>query len=199
MSVLCYTFTLKEIIGIITVLLSIIGHTPYIIDTYKKKTRPHVFTWLSVTIVVAIAFFGQIASGAGAGAWSTGITAIIVVIIAVLAVRNKNTEITLSDKIFFTLSLLAIIPWYVTKNPMLSVIMVTIVDACAFIPTLRKTLKDPDSETFATYFINIIRHVLSIVAISTYNLTTVLYPAYLLILNVTITAVILRHRAKKAK
>lgn len=190
---------MKEIIGIITVALSIIGHTPYIIDTYKKKTRPHVFTWLIVTIVVTIAFLGQLTSGAGAGAWSTGVTGIIVIIIAVLAVRNRNTEITQSDKIFFILALLAIIPWYVTKNPTLSVIMVTIVDACAFIPTLRKTLKDPESETFATYSLNILRHILSIFAISTYNLTTVLYPAYLLVLNVTITTVIVRYRLRKSK
>jgi hypothetical protein len=190
---------MKETIGILTVLLSIIGHTPYIIDTYKKKTRPHVFSWLIVSIVTTIAFVAQLASGAGAGSWSTGITAIIVIIVAVLAVRNKNTEISFSDKVFFVLALLAIIPWYLTKNPTLSVIMVTILDACAFIPTLRKTLKDPESETFATYSINIIRHLLSLVAISTYNLTTILYPAYLLVLNVTITTVILNYRFKQKK
>lgn len=187
----------KELIGIVAVLLSVIGHTPYIIDTYKKKTRPHVFTWLIISIVVAIAFFGQLAAGAGAGAWSTGITALIVFIIAFLAVRNNNTKITTLDKVFFGCALLAIIPWYITKNPTISIVMVTLIDACAFVPTLRKTIKDPESETLTTYLMNILRHGLSVLAISTYSFTTVLYPAYLLVLNITLSSVILHYKIKK--
>ncbi len=187
----------KEIIGLAAALLSIVGHLPYVLDTYRRKTKPHIFTWLIISIVVCIAFFGQLAEGAGAGAWSTGVTAVIVVVIAALAVRNNTIAISSSDKIFFGLALFALAPWLLTDNPTMSIVLVTVIDACAFIPTLRKTIKDPESETFITYVLNIVRHGLSIIAISTYSLGTVLYPAYLLVLNAVISAIIVNHRMKK--
>ncbi len=61
-----------------------------------------------------------------------------------------------------------------------------------FIPTIRKTINSPESETFATYSLNIFRHSLSLVALGQYNLATVLYPAYLLIMNVIITTVMVK-------
>lgn len=187
---------MKETIGLITVVLSIIGHAPYIIDTYKKKTKPHVFTWIIWSLVVGIAFLGQWSRGGGAGAWSTGITAIIVIIIAILAFRNRNTEITSSDKLFFVAAILALVPWYLTKDPTISVIMATVIDGCAFIPTIRKTLKQPESETFSTYALNILRHSLSLLALASYNLATILYPAYLLMMNSIITIIIILGRKK---
>lgn len=190
---------MKETLGLITVALSIIGHTPYIIDTYKRKTSPHIFTWMIWSIIVLLAFFGQWSQGGGAGSWSTGVTGLIVIIITVLALRNKNTEISQSDKIFFVLAILAIIPWYLTKDPTLSVIMATAIDAFAFIPTIRKTIKNPKSETFTTYALNIVRHSLSLVALANYNVATVIYPAYLLVVNSFITGIMLFPRKKASK
>ncbi len=187
---------MKEYVGIITIVLSIVGHTPYIVDAYKQKTKPHFFTWLIWSIVVGLVFFGQVAKGGGAGAWSTGATAVIVVIITLLALRNKRKDITKSDKIFFILALLAIIPWYFANDPTLSVVMATGIDALAFLPTMRKTLKDPTSETFVLYPLNVLRHGLSIYAISSYNLATVIYPAYLFIANGLMTLIILRPKLR---
>lgn len=185
---------MKEIIGLVTVVLSIIGHAPYIRDTYLQKTKPHVFTWTIWSLVVSLAFLGQWAKGGGAGAWSTGITGLIVIIITVLALRNPTRDIARSDKIFFVLALLAIVPWLVTQDPTVSIIMATAIDAAAFVPTIRKTLKHPHSETLATYSINILRHGLSLFALGNYNLATVLYPTYLLIMNTFITYIIVRGR-----
>ncbi len=185
---------MKELLGIVTIGLSIVGHTPYIIDTWRGKTRPHLFTWLTWSIVVTLAFFGQWIKGGGAGAWGTGVTGAMTVIIVILALKQGTKDVTKLDKVFFVGALIAIVPWYVTKDPTVSVVMVSIIDACAFAPTIRKTIKDPGSETLATYALNIIRHILTIFAIANYNLATVLYPSYLLVMNLIITVVMLRPR-----
>lgn len=182
---------MKELIGLITVILAFAGHTPYVIDTYRKKTTPHIFTWLIWSFVSSIAFLGQVAKGGGPGSWSTGVTTVVIILVTLLTLRNKKTDITLSDKILFGFALVAIIPWYFTKDPTLSVIIATIIDACAFIPTIRKTLRNPKSETFTTYALNILRHTLSLVALSKYNVATVLYPAYLLCMNSLMTYIML--------
>lgn len=182
---------MKEFIGLVTILLSIAGHAPYIIDTWRGKTKPHLFTWLTWSIIVAVAFFSQWTSGGGAGSWGTGVTSAIVIIIAVLATSRGTKDVTATDKLFFLGALITIVPWYLTKDPTLSIIMASLIDACAFIPTIRKTLKDPGSETLATYSLNLVRHSLSIFALANYSLATVLYPSYLLVMNLLMTLIII--------
>tara|TARA_B100000745_G_C20058043_1_gene360921 strand:+ start:395 stop:511 length:117 start_codon:yes stop_codon:yes gene_type:complete len=35
---------IKEIIGVITVILGVVGYIPYLRDVLKGKTKPHVYT-----------------------------------------------------------------------------------------------------------------------------------------------------------
>ena len=188
---------MKESLGIVTIILSIMGHIPYILDTLSKKTKPHVFTWTIWSIVTILVFLGQWTKGGGTGSWGTGMTAILCVSIALMALRNGIKEITRSDVYLFCGAIVAIILWYFTKEPTLSVIIATIIDACAFIPTIRKTLRRPKSETFATYALNVLRHSLSIVALQQYNLATLLYPVYLVIMNGIMTSIMVQARATK--
>ncbi len=188
---------MKESLGLITIILSIVGHTPYILDTYRKKTKPHVFTWIIWSVVTLVAFFGQFAKGGAAGSWGTGVTGLMAIIITVLSLRNKRMDITTSDKIFFGTAIVAILIWFLTKDPTISVMIATFIDACAFLPTIRKTLKKPQSETFATYSLNILRHSLSLFALGSYNIATVLYPAYLLVMNTAMTFIMMRPKIAK--
>lgn len=190
---------MKETIGLIAVFLTIIGHLPYITDIFKGKTKPHIFTWFVWAIVTILAFIGQWQKGGGAGAWTTGITGIITVFITILAIRNGSRDITNTDKICFIAALIAIIPWYVTKDPTLSIVIITLIDVFAILPTVRKTLKDPSSETLFTYALNILRHGLSVIALANYNLATYLYPAALLIMNLGMTLIILRTKRRDKK
>lgn len=191
---------MKETLGFVTIILSIIGHTPYIIDTIRGKTKPHIFTWIIWSIITLLAFFGQWAKGGGAGSWGTGITWVMAILITLFAIKKGVRDITLSDKVFFIGALLAIIPWYLTKDPTISVIIAATIDFSAFVPTIRKTIKNPKSETLATYSINIVRHILSFIALENYNLVTLLYPAYLLSMNLVMTTIILKpYFVKKQK
>lgn len=185
---------MKETIGLIAVLLTIIGHFPYIIDILKNKTKPHVFTWIVWAVVTVLAFFGQWQKGGGAGSWTTGVTGLITILIAILSFRKGSKEITKSDKVFFGLALVSIIPWYITNDPTFSIVIITVIDVFAFLPTVRKTLKDPSSETFFTYALNILRHGLSVVALAHYNVATFLYPTALLVMNLIMTIIIFRYR-----
>ncbi|MEK7071241.1 MAG: hypothetical protein AAB966_05530, partial [Patescibacteria group bacterium] len=78
---------MKEVLGLVAVALSIIGHAPYIKDTINKKTKPHVFTWLVWSIVTTLAFLAQWVKGGGAGSWTTGVTGVITIIIMLLALK----------------------------------------------------------------------------------------------------------------
>lgn len=185
---------MKEIVGLIAVVLSFIALAPYIWDIFQNKTKPHLLTWIIWSIATVIVFLGQVVSGAGPGAWTTGVTAMLTILVTILAFRYGSKDVALSDKLFFVVALLAIVPWILTDDPTFSVIILTTIDVFAFFPTIRKTYNAPDSETLFTYSLNIVRHSLSIAALSTYALATYLFPLALLVMNIIVVSVILTRR-----
>ena len=188
---------MKEFIGFVTIVLAFVALIPYIADIFRRKTKPHIFTWIVWAIVTILAFLGQWQKGGGAGSWTTGVTGLLTIFIAFISFKYGSKDITKSDTLIFIAALLAIIPWLLTSDPTLSIIILTTVDVLAFIPTMRKTIKDPGSETFVSYVLHAIRHGLSITALAQYNIATYLYPSALAIMNVIIMLIILKSRYLK--
>jgi hypothetical protein len=62
---------MKEILGIVAVILTFVGYVPYIRDTLAGKTKPHIYTWFIWGLVTAIAFGLQVSAKAGPGAYTT--------------------------------------------------------------------------------------------------------------------------------
>ena len=190
---------MKEFIGLVAVVLAFVGLIPYIIDIFRNKTKPHIFTWIVWAMVTFLAFIAQWQKGAGAGSWTTGVTGILTIFIALISLKKGSRDMTTSDVVIFVTALLAMIPWLLTKDPTISVVLLTVIDALAFIPTFRKTMKDPTSETFSSYVIHAVRHSLSIVALSNYNLATYLYPGVVALCNVVVVVIIARYRYSKTR
>lgn len=167
---------IKAFISLIAVSLTVVGYVPYLRDTFKKKTTPHVYTWFIWGTVTAIAYALQVNGGAGVGSWVTLSVAIIAYIIFAFGLRAGSKDITFSDTVFFILSLIAIFLWLVAKRPVLSVMLVSMIDILGFVPTIRKSWSKPYSETLFTYELNAFRHGLSVFALQQYSIVTWLYP-----------------------
>lgn len=174
---------MKEILGIIAVVLTFVGYIPYIRDTIKGKTTPHIYTWFIWALVTAIAFGLQISANAGPGAFTTLAAAIVCFIIFGFGMRQGDKNITASDTIFFILSFVALALWLFAKQPVLSVILVSTIDMLGFIPTIRKSWHKPHEETLISYMTNTFRFSLAILALDHYTLVTALYPVTWVIAN----------------
>ena len=185
---------IKTIISLIAVVLTIVGYIPYLNDTLKRKTTPHVYTWFIWGTVTAIAYALQVSGDAGVGSWVTLVVAIIAYIIFILGLRNGNTDITHSDTVFFVLSLVAIFLWLVAKQPILSVLFVSTIDMLGFIPTIRKSWNKPHSETLFTYELSALRHGLSLYALQQYSIVTWAYPASWAIANALFSLMLIYRR-----
>ncbi len=173
----------KVVLGSLSVAVALAGYIPYIWNMIRGKTKPHAFSWLVWALLEGITFFAQISKGSGAGAWVTGVGAMIAGGVAVAAFINKDKEITVLDWTALSGAGIGIILWQVTKNPLTAVISVTIADALGFIPTFRKGYHKPDEETVLEYFLSTVKYTISIFALQSYSLTTWLYPASLILTN----------------
>jgi hypothetical protein len=187
----------KEILVIIASLLALVGNIPYLRDVIKGRVKPHPYTWLVWTIVSCVVFFGQVAKGAGIGAIPTAVSEIFTLIIFLFSLKYGFKNPPKIDKYFLALAILGLIPWLMTKDPTISIIIVVSIDLIAFIPTLRKTYCHPKSETPLLYGTNALRHFLALGALGSYNIATVLHSIAMIITNTIMVVFIKTCKEKK--
>ncbi|HBU66816.1 hypothetical protein A2467_02600 [Candidatus Nomurabacteria bacterium RIFOXYC2_FULL_36_8] len=176
-----------------------VGYIPYIKDTINNKTIPHTFTWLIWVFTVGITFALQVKGGAGIGSLVTLVLFIVCFYIFILGLYKKNKDITWLDIIFLIFSLIALLLWLVAKQPVLSIVIIVIVDVLAFVPTIRKSWNNPHSETLSLFEIVTIRHALSIFALQQYNILTYLSPVASTLANLIFVIILIVRRKKLLK
>lgn len=190
---------LKDILGLLAILLTLGAFVPYIRSIHAGITRPHVFTWLIWGIATLVVFAAQVVSEGGAGAWSTGVSGSITCYIAFLAYRHRGDHRTTRlDWLFFAAAMAAIPCWYATSDPLPAVLILTTVDLLGYGPTLRKVYHRPQEEQVLLYVLTTIRNLMAMVATADYSLTTLLFPAAGSVGNViVIVLIVVRRRQPK--
>jgi len=184
----------KELIAGIATGIAIISYAPYIRDILLKKTKPHAFSWFVWSTLVVITLIAQIMGDAGPAAFVTGFTAVVCYFIFFISLKYSKLNIAKSDWVPLIMAGLAIVGWLISRSPVVAVIMVTLADILGFIPTLRKSYFHPWDETVSTYVLNVVKHFISLFALSTVSLTTALYPAYLVIANMVLVGFLMVRR-----
>jgi hypothetical protein len=189
---------LKELFGIIALILTFVSGIIYYAAILRGKTRPHLYTRVVFAIVESIIFFGQFAAGGGMGSWVTGATALLTIGIVILCLRYGTKDVTKSDGIALTLALICIVIWAVVEDPLWAVLFAVFIDFWAIIPTFRKTWNAPQSESLWAWSVAQVKWLFAIFALSTFSLTTLIYPIEVLIANGILIFIILYRRNRKS-
>ncbi len=186
----------RVLIAIVASILAFVGNISYLKDVFKGRVKPHPYTWFIWSIVSMTTFFGGLAKGAGIGALPTGVAEAFTIIIFFFSLRDLlrgNTEhIRTIDHYFLAIALLGLIPWALTKDPTISVIVVVLIDLVAFMPTLRKTWRHPETEQPVLYTMNVARHILTLFSLQTYNIATTIHSIAMICTNTVMTMFIKR-------
>lgn len=176
----------KIVLAVFTTLLMLVGFYQYFRDVFQEKTKPHLYTWLIWAITQGTATVALIYGGGDWGATSLIVGTILVVIIFFLSFKYGTTDITKGDTLVLILALSAVYIWWQLHNPLLAVFMVSAIDGLGYIPTFRKTFKEPYSETLTYWAIMAACSFLAIVSNAEYNLLTVTYLAVIGTANATV-------------
>jgi hypothetical protein len=187
--------TSHEFLGSLSSVLTVIAYAPYLFSIIRGKTRPHLFSWIIWSILPAIVFCAQYIKDAGAGAWMTGITAILSFVVTILAARQGDKYIKPSDWVVLGIALSAIPLWYFTNDPLGAVILSLAINGLGSYPTILKCYNKPHEEMASLYGICAFRCVLALMAIDLWIATNYLYPFVMGAVNLLITGIILRRRS----
>jgi hypothetical protein len=185
-------------IAIIASVLAFIGNISYLKDVIGGEIKPHPYTWFIWSIVSMTTFFGGLAKGAGIGALPTGIAEGFTIVIFLFSLKflfqGKAGQIRKIDNYFLAAALLGLIPWAITKDPTISVVIVVLIDIIAFIPTIRKTWLYPETERPVLYAMNVSRHILTLFSLQTYNVATMFHSIAMICTNTIMTVLIKRKK-----
>lgn len=187
----------KEAIALVSIVIGILSYLPYFRDMIRGTTRPHIFSRFLWGLLTGIAFFGQMSDGAGLAAWVTWTSSLLCLFTAAWAFFHQGKkDIARSDWYAFFAALFSLVVWWYTENAYRSMILITVIDAISFRPTLRKGRYQPDTETASTYALNWFKFVLVLISLAHISVITALYPFSLVFMNGGF-AVLLRWRREK--
>lgn len=189
----------RALIGAVATAIAFASYVPYFRDIFAGKTRPHAISWLVWGTLTAIGFAGQVAGSAGPGAWATGITALLCLLISLLGFLNGRTDIILVDWLSLAGAAVALVLWRITNDPLLSVIIVTAIYALGYVPTVRKSWSHPHTETLGTHYLSALRSFISLFALTQFTLLTALYPLALFVMNGAFAVMLAVRRAHLAR
>jgi hypothetical protein len=147
-------------------------------------------------LISTIVFAGAFTAGAGAGVWSLGVATILVYAMVLLCFKYGTKDVKPIDGVFALAALLSVIPWILTKDPTLSVVLASLINLVSFVPAVRKTWNDPYSEPPAIWGANAIKHVVALAATAVFSVATVFYSFSVILLNIVFVAMILWRRRR---
>lgn len=191
------TLDFKTMTAIAAVIVGISSFGPYFVDIFKRRTTPHLYTWLIWFITTATGAAGVLYGHGGITGYGLALASFLVFCIFLLTFKYGTKNITRSDGVVLALALLAVLVWWQLENPVLSVLMVAGIDGLGFIPTLRKLWQEPHSESLLSWGMFAVAYLLTFVSLVEYNLLTVPFVLVNLVATAGILAVSLYRRTAK--
>ncbi len=186
---------IKLIFFIIAFVTGTAGFIPYLKDIFGKRTQPHLYTWIIWAITQGTAAAISLSSGGGLGAYGLAMAALFNTVVFLLAFKYGTKNITKSDTVILILALLAIVVWWQLNQPLLAVIMITVIDFVGYVPTFRKSWQEPWSETVKSWLLYFFAMLFSIFALKEFNALTLIYPIMVTACNLAMVILCLTRRS----
>lgn len=188
--------------AVLAALITVAGNVAYSRDTVRGRTQPNRVTWSLWALAPMIAFAAELAQHAGLDALLTFAVGFgpLLVVIASFVDPKAYARLTAADIACGVLSLAALIGWALTRSGDVAIALSLLSDLMAAIPTLRKAYRDPQSESASAFVADMIGAALTLLTIpaARWGFTAAAFPAYILIMATTLSALILIPRRTPA-
>jgi len=186
---------IKIIIAATSSLLLIGADLLYMRWVLQKRIVPHSFSWLAFAALTALSFAAQLAGKAGPGAVITGVNTLLCLSIFILSLKYGVKKFAMTDWLCLAGALTGAVLWRMTDNPLWAAIIASLTDILAILPTYRKIYLNPHQDSPLPFGLGVIAYGLTLLAISDYNWTTILFPLTVVVNDsIYVLLVILRRR-----
>lgn len=185
---------MKDLLLILSAVVTITAVIPYIRDILRGTTKPNIASWVTWTILFVVATIAEIAAGEYRTAFFTVSITIETALVVILGLKYGYAKYTKFDAACQISALLGFVAWWLFDNPLAAVLLVVAIDLLASLPTVEHSWFNPKEETWVTFALSGLGGFLAVFALTAYNWTSLLYPIYIVLINLVITSVLLLRR-----
>ena len=177
-------------------IVQIYGVFSYIKETIKGKTKPNRVTWLLWSVAPLIATAAAVNTGVRMSAIPVFMSGFGPLLVFLASFFNKKSYWKLQkfDYLCGGCSILALVLWGITKEPMVAIIFAIGSDGLAGLPTLVKSWNHPETESVEAYSTGLFNSLTSFAAITVWNFAALAFPIYLVIINFLLMMAVLRKK-----
>jgi hypothetical protein len=178
------------IAGLIAAAIAVAGYMRVLVH---GESDPHWVSWLVWSLIGATGTWASYDGGAGRiGVLVPLFFAITTFAIFALSFRRSRAIVTRWDIALGAIAIATLASWrYWQLSPDYAAIAAVASDACVLYPTLRNARRNPGCEPLQPWLWASLASVCGLLVLGRYTFASTLYPAYLLIADLAIAAVIL--------
>lgn len=171
----------------------------YIKEMIQGKTKPNRVTWLMWSIAPLIGTAAAVNKGVG---WAVlpvfmaGFGPLIVFVTSFFC-KDGYWKLKILDYLCGVASVLALVLWWITKEPLIAIVFSILGDGFAALPTVFKSWKNPETESVEAYTTGLFSALTCIFAIKMWSVSEIAFPAYLIIVNIVLITIIYNGKRRK--
>ncbi|MEI8062282.1 MAG: hypothetical protein WCG97_03225 [bacterium] len=157
--------SLPYYLGIISGIFLITGYIPYIYEVIRGTDIPNRASWCIWSLSTLIILFGVHETGTHEAIWVPIADAIGCFVIFILSLRLGTGGWSKTDKISLVVSLLGLIIWLMTGSALIALVANLIIYISGYIPTIKKSIRNPRSESLLAWTIFLIGVILNLITV----------------------------------
>jgi hypothetical protein len=175
---------LEKIAGVAAGLVIASAQLIYLTNTIQRKIKPSVLSWLGWAFLMGTSVVSQVLTKG----WQWSQTSVLCSAFGCLAIAgvaffSGNFSLLRKDWSFLILGLGCLCIYILSNNPWATTLFAIAADGLLGIPTIGKAWRDPASEKSPAWMLGVISSALALVICIGHDWIYVLFPAYLLLFN----------------
>ncbi|MDA3840460.1 MAG: hypothetical protein PF572_05185 [Patescibacteria group bacterium] len=173
----------------------------YIRETIRGNTKPNRVTWLMWSLAPLIGSAAAFSDGVRWAVLPVFIAGFAPLLVFMASFVNKKSywKLVSFDYLCGVSSMLALVLWWITKEPLIAIFFAIASDGFAAIPTLVKSRKHPETESVEAYTTGLFNSLTSFFALRTFGISELAFPIYLVLVNSSLIVTIRSGKKNKHK
>lgn len=182
---------MKSIFLLLSVLLPIYSPWVYAKSILRGEAKPHRTTQFVLLVITLLTTSSLLAQNDRVAIWLAAVSAFQGVVIFILSLKYGMGGWAKTDLFCLLFAGLGIILWQTTHDPAVGLYFSIAADCIGMIPTLIKTYHAPETENMSFFALDSVAAGFNLLAHTSWGLTEITYPLYLLLINFTMVLLIL--------
>lgn len=188
-----------QYVVLIGAVANLAGTSFYIKKTINGEIKPNRVSWLMWAIAPLIGTWAAFSDGVRWAVIPVFMSGFCPLLVFIASFVNPKAywKLETFDYICGICSVLALVLWGITKEPLFAIVFAILSDGFAAVPTLIKSLKYSHTESFEVYFVGLFSALTGFFALKTISASELAYPIYLIFLNSSLIIAIYAGRLRK--